>query len=164
MKKSIVLIVIICTLFACSKKNENQSVTDISTEIESINKKDTLLKIDKEGITDYIIENTVELDCEKLFLSILNSSKQYKKDTKNLDQSIKQNGGIGLDIKLEKQEDAIKYIVSESYRDKNTVINIYFFNTKNKKLYVEDFIINGMLEEIDFDQNLLDKNALNCIK
>ena len=164
MKKSIVLIVIICTLFACSKKNENQPVTDISTEIESINKKDPLLKIDKEGITDYIIENTVELDCEKLFLSILNSSKQYKKDTKNLDQSIKQNGGIGLDIKLEKQEDAIKYIVSESYRDKNTVINIYFFNTKNKKLYVEDFIINGMLEEIDFDQNLLDKNALNCIK
>ena len=164
MKKSLVLVIIINLLFACNKKGNNL-ITDAQSEIiDSTIINNSPLKKDEMGITDYVIESSVNTNCEAYFLSILNSSKQYKNDTKNLDQNIKINGGIGLNVKLEKEENIVKYVVSEAYSDKNTVINTYFFNITNNKLYIEDFIISGVSQEIDFDQNLLNKNTLNCIK
>jgi hypothetical protein len=159
MKKSIVLISIL--LIACVKNNKTEK-SEYETDSLSVENNSNLIK-DEEGITDFVIVNKIPNTCEQYYLSILKSSKSFLSETENLDDSIKQNGGNGLSIKLETIDQNIKYIISEIYPDKSTVINTYIYNPKTEKLNREDYLF-GTLEEIDFDQNLLNKNGLNCDK
>lgn len=162
MKKSLVLVVITVLAIGCKKESEIIPNIQNSVKVDTvISTKNSSLVKDEEGITDYVIVNTISTNCETYFLNILKSSKEFKNDTKDLDSIIKKNGGIGLNIKLEKEGQGIKYIVSESYSDKNTVINIYFFNFENTELYKEDYLF-GSLEQIDFNHKLLSKINLYC--
>jgi len=161
MKKTLVLVLLASLFLACNKKKEVQTNVNIET-IDSVkHEEETLLIKDEQQITDYVLVNSIDQNCEAYFLSILESSKQFQKSIEGLDLSIKKNGGIGLAIRLEKKDNNINYIISETYSDKSTVIFTYVFILKTNKLYNEDYIL-GNSEEIDFDQKLLNKKQLIC--
>jgi len=159
MKKICILFLFFGALLACNQKKEN-TTTQNAEKTNAVPFRQDSLKNDIEKNKELILVHEIDPDCETYFLSLLNSSKNFKADVLGLDQEIKKNNGIGLVIKLKKEENQIRFFVLESYPEKDTAVGTYFFNTKTKKLYREDYIAENPVE-INFNKNLLTHNS-NC--
>ncbi|UYW00317.1 hypothetical protein K5I29_06960 [Flavobacterium agricola] len=160
MKKTIFLFLIVGLIASCNSKKEAEFTEESTNNAETEITTGTVLENTETEKDQFLVDET-KTACETYYLTLLNSSKTFKKDTEGLDASIKQNGGTGLHVVVKKEGELIKYTVLETYADKNTVISTYFFNIKTQQLYEEDYI-GATPEMLDFDKKLITKNNLDC--
>ena len=171
MKKNIVLLGILTTIFVGCKKEKDTTDTNQKTLVNTELQEDTKIVKATDGVTTHIIKSGVEKSCHQVLKNIITSLKQYQKEVKGLEAAIIKNGGSGIGINIERQignkqeknsnDPIYVYNIVENYQDHTTAIATYLFNIKTKKLYQKHFILDEVIE-IDFNQNYLKDFDLYC--
>lgn len=171
MKKIFSITTLIITfLFISCKKENPETPNDIVVIQDSVQIKEIDTIPAPNEIATQIIETGVTDSCHELLIKMLESSKQYQKDTKGLATAVKKNGGKGIGITIEQinneynipaKNKIFRLEVFENYSDRIVKLNTYVFSPDTKKLYKKDFILDE-LSQIDFNQKKLQEIKLYC--
>ena len=162
MVKSVFIILFLITFISCNNTSTNENLKTnkpvVTDTLQSIPKKTDLHKVSKQ--------------CIETVFKIIESSNEYKKLTKNLEQIIQKNGGTGygfmvqvspnpiLDNALEKG-DFYEISVHESYPDRINNIAFFRFDRHQKMLFKMD-IASAEYIEVHFDENLINEFNKAC--
>lgn len=159
MKNYYLLMIVFFTVISCNTRNNSSDNSSTQQDSSSYSSdKDTL-----DVAIDY---------CPALVKEILKSSPRYKQLTDGLLAAVKKNGGISVDVVLDKspnpkQDNTLEYSTSyemqitENYTDRQVSLAHFSYDPAKSVLYEYD-VVRDQLITIEFDQNLLHNAQEYC--
>lgn len=110
--------------------------------------------------------------CLEVVEEILLTSSHFIEYTKDLNERVIANGGIGYGYSLERSPDSSEetpvsdtydFILFESYEDHSPLVARFSFNVEKEQLYEYDAVLESMIP-ISFNQELLPDLRIVCKK